>query len=49
VLAVTVVMDWAAAADGAVVPVFGRTGLNGLDFDVGLSLGGIAVVIGFVC
>lgn len=45
----TAVVDWVAAADGAVVLAFGRTGLNGLDFDVGLSLGGIVGLIDFVC
>ena len=42
-------VDWLAATDGAVVLAFGRTGLNGLDFDVGLSLGGIVALIDFVC
>ena len=48
-LAATAVVDWVAAADGAVVLAFGWTGLNGLDFDVGLSLGGIVGLIDFVC
>jgi hypothetical protein len=45
VLAATAVEDWGAVADGVVVLAFGRTGLNGLDFDVGLSLGGIVMLI----
>jgi hypothetical protein len=49
VLDATAVVDWVAAADGAAVLAFGRTGLNGLDFDVGLSLGGIVGLIEFVC
>lgn len=47
-LAAAVVVDWVAAADGAVVLAFGRTGLNGLDFDAGLSLGGMVVIVDFV-
>jgi len=41
-------VDWVAAIDGPASLPFGRTGLNGLDFDTGLSLGGILALIALV-
>lgn len=39
---------WVAVADGPALLPLGRTGLNGLDFEVEVSLGGIVMLLGLM-